>query len=231
MGGFPRPPPFPATAKSLRTFPTSVWLRTHPCITVGVVSVWILAIRVDGTGILWADGGEVIGVPLRPIPGVVMDDTVASITGDWTVARRKDGYVGKGYRITEDSNATIEYLIQSSEAGRHELRMIYASDDHWAHSVSVGVDYRGVITRRIISQQKSPTDGYYKLIGRYNLRRGESLRIKMERPRGGAMYADAFQLLVQKDDPANEASNDEPRTRNEPSRNRSSRNRSSGIQP
>lgn len=143
----------------------------------------------------------VIGVPLRPLPGVVVDQDRAVMSGEWNVDRSLDGYVGEDYRWTRDPGAAAEYLIQAPEGGRFELRMVYASDPSFGHSVPVTVQRRGIEVMRLISQQKLPTQGYFKLIGRYRLEPGETIRVRVggsagkPADAGGAIYADAFQLL------------------------------------
>ncbi|MEM9826203.1 MAG: hypothetical protein AAF958_06425 [Planctomycetota bacterium] len=137
----------------------------------------------------------VVGVPLRALPGTVVDDPSALKLGTWSSQRQKNGYVGSGYRVSDDPKASIDYVIQAPADGEFQLRMIYSADAKWADSVCVGVDYRGVVRTRMVSQQKPATDGYYKAIGRYKMQRGESLKVRMHRPRGGKMYADAMQLI------------------------------------
>jgi hypothetical protein len=137
-----------------------------------------------------------VGVPLRPLEGEVLDQDRAQTGGVWETANSLNGYVGDDYLVSEDPEATIEYVIQPPTAGNYEIRMIYAAHKSFGHSVAINSIHRGIEVRRLVSQQKEPTEGYYKMIGRYPMTANEVLRIRISvRDAGGIVYADALQIL------------------------------------
>lgn len=144
---------------------------------------------------------DATGIPLRPLSGVIVDDHTALTLGRWQMQRRLDGYVGDGYRVTKDPQAEISYLLQSPAEGRYELRMIYAADSRYSPNAAVEVTYRQRRTTRLVSQQKRPTEGYYKTIGRFDLQSGESIEATVRGRRDGWVHADAMQLIEVDDSP------------------------------
>ena len=136
----------------------------------------------------------------RPV-GVVVDDQAAILQGDWAPGNRSDGYIDRGYHISQAVGSRAEYLIIAPRDGHYELRMHYVAHRSLGDSVPVAVRRGGSETKRLVSLRSPPVasdtsfDGGSKLIGRYRLSRDEVLVVTMHHTEsGGVVCADAIVL-------------------------------------
>jgi len=80
------------------------------------------------------------GIDPTKLPGLVIDDAKAKLTGDWSSGTGLPGYVGSSYRYTaggKGSSAKFEFKV--SEAGKYEVRILHSAHENRADKVSVKV--------------------------------------------------------------------------------------------
>jgi len=141
---------------------------------------------------------ETAGLDPRKLPGVVIDDAQASLTGNWQVGTGLKGFVGEGYRYhAAGSVATARFDFAAPAAGRFEIRLGYQPHANRATNVRVTVTAGGDTVNRSVNQRLAPPleNGFLSL-GSFTLAAGERGHVVVEA--GGAdgfVGIDAVQVL------------------------------------
>jgi hypothetical protein len=138
------------------------------------------------------------GLDPAQLPGLVLDDSQAKLTGKWSGAANLQGYVGTGYRYRaakDEGVARYEFTI--SKAGRYEVRLSYGAHENRATNASVSVESaegRSVVT---VNQRAAPPlpQGFVS-VGMFRFEPGKPAAVSI----GGAnadgnVHADAVQLI------------------------------------
>lgn len=106
----------------------------------------------------------------RSLPGTVVDDHNAQLTGQWTVSSANRPFVDSGYRHndrqSDDSmTATFEAEIKP---GRYEVRLSYPPNSNRASNVPVRIIHSAGEAIRLINQRvKPPIDETFVSVGTY----------------------------------------------------------------
>jgi hypothetical protein len=106
------------------------------------------------------------GAPPKPVlsisklPGVVIDDSQAQLTGEWTVSGSIPPFVEDGYR--HDGNADKGQKSARFEAklspGRYEVRIAFAPSNNRSPRVPIAIEHSEGTATKHIDQRKAPKD-------------------------------------------------------------------------
>lgn len=127
----------------------------------------------DGQVLEAAAGRAAASAGLDPakLPGVVVDDRQATLTGVWTEASALGPYLGAGYRHegnARDGKATARFEARLPKAGRYEVRLAYTSHANRATRVAVEVHHGGGTKALALNQRNPPpVDGLWSSLGTY----------------------------------------------------------------
>ena len=138
--------------------------------------------------------------PLTKLPGVVVDDAAAKLTGSWQRSTSEKGFLGAGY--IHDQNAgkgdkQVAFEAKLPQSGRYEVRLSYTSSSNRATEVPVTVKYAGgekVV--RVNQRQRPPIAGSFASLGEFEFQAGIAAAVIISNA-GTASYviADAVQFL------------------------------------
>ena len=105
-----------------------------------------------------------------------------------------DDAVTADSRIDEAGDQQIQDSgVEEILSRRWRLAMVYAQDPRYGTSVPISVTYRGITITRLVDLTRPPKDGFYKPIGRYDLRPGENVRVQIHvADAGGLVHVDAL---------------------------------------
>ena len=108
----------------------------------------------------------------KTLPGIVVDDAQAILTGAWTAGTGVPGFVGVGYQYDGNNgkgqkSARFEFTVAT--AGKYEVRFAYRSADNRADHVPVLVRSKDGDTTVIVNEQQVPNleNGFISL-GMFN---------------------------------------------------------------
>lgn len=106
----------------------------------------------------------------RKLPGVVVDDSQAKLTGQWEASSTKRPFVDSGYR--HDGNTGKGEKSARFEAtlprGRHEVRLFYSALGNRASNVPVTVHHAaGSATLKVNQRQEPPLEGLAVSLGMF----------------------------------------------------------------
>lgn len=110
-----------------------------------------------------------VNIDPRNLPGVVVDDTEARLTGQWTESTALSPFVGVGYRHdghAADGKSTARFETRLPRAGRYEVRLGYSAQDNRASRVAVTVHHLSGERTVFVSQKlQPPIDNLFVSLG------------------------------------------------------------------
>lgn len=107
----------------------------------------------------------------QKLPGVVVDDDDAQLTGDWQASSASASYIGNGYRhdgASKDGKATARFTAKLPKPGRYEV--LVASPPNTNRSSKVAVEVHSAAGQKLvhIDQRKAPANGEFHSLGMFD---------------------------------------------------------------
>ncbi len=135
----------------------------------------------------------------KSLSGLVLDDGVAELTGNWTTSRSTRGFVGTAY--LHDGNAgkggkSAAFRAKLPKSGDYELRMAYPAHSNRASNLCVSIVHAGGTARVTVDQRAAPSDGAFHGLGVYTFVEGEPAVVTISTEgTDGYVVVDALQWL------------------------------------
>ncbi|MEZ6133418.1 MAG: hypothetical protein R3C53_00775 [Pirellulaceae bacterium] len=137
------------------------------------------------------------------LPGVVLDETDATLVGTWQYSTHTPPYVGLGYLHDQKSGkgeSSVTYTPDLPAAGTYEVRMSHCYNVRRSTNTPVIVHHAdGETTVRIDQQQIPEHDKLFRTLGTFRFEAGKSgwVKIATDGTDGKYVIADAVQFLPQ----------------------------------
>ncbi len=148
-------------------------------------------------------------VAAKTLPGIVLDDTNAELTGDWSHSTNFKPYIGNGYVFSGendpaskgDGKAAATFRFKVPKSGEYQLSMAYSAHETRATDVPVIVASGSQTKEFSVDQTKPLSRGqHFKLVGKVHLESGvETIITINNRQTVGFVIVDALQLLPNDD--------------------------------
>jgi hypothetical protein len=136
----------------------------------------------------------------KSLPGLILDDAQAELSGDWERSTNFKPHVGGGYLHDEqraDGKARAVFRFKGPADGEYELRMAYSA--HETRTTRLPVTIMGGDTEQrftVDQTQPTPTGEAFRPIGSLRLRQGVEYTLTVtNQDTKGFVIVDAFQLL------------------------------------
>jgi hypothetical protein len=149
-------------------------------------------------------------ISAKSLPGIVLDDSQAKLTGNWSRSTNfkphiESGYVfsgEKGSTSKGDGKATATFRFQVPKSGRYQLLMAYSAHETRAKNVPVSVSSGSQHKDFVVDQTVSlPKDKHFRPIGTVELAADTEATIQITNSNTvGFVILDALQLLPIKDE-------------------------------
>ena len=149
----------------------------------------------DGQVLEWA-AATAASAPVRVLDGIVIDDTDAQKTGEWTASNANAHQAGTGY--IHDGNArkgdlSIRWTPDIAEAGDYEIELLFPPNANRATNAPVTIELAGKPAQSVKVNQREA--GGAKSLGRFTLAKGKGLSITLSnRDTDGFVVADGILL-------------------------------------
>ena len=135
----------------------------------------------------------------RKLPGVVVDDMDAKVTGEWKSSTASKSWVGINYRHdnnTRDGKASARFEAKLPKSGRFEVRLAAPPNNNRASNVQVIVHgSQGAKTVRV-NQRKVQIDGLWESIGEFEFSADQPAVVELSNAGAdGYVIIDAVQWL------------------------------------
>jgi len=99
------------------------------------------------------------GRPVDKLPGIVVDDSDAKLTGTWQESGAAQTFIANGYRHeanARNGKATARFEAKLPKSGRYEVRLAYTPNANRASNVPVEIRHAGGIESRKVNQKQEP---------------------------------------------------------------------------
>jgi hypothetical protein len=141
---------------------------------------------------------EVNYVDPAKLPGIVVDDDQAKLTGAWTKGQGLKGYVGSGYRYaSRNAKAVARFEFQVPKSGKYEVRAAHQPHENRASNTAVTVFSAEGEKSLKINQRAAPTlpPTFISLgVFQFETAKTWAVEIKTEGADGN-VHADAIQVM------------------------------------
>jgi hypothetical protein len=137
------------------------------------------------------------GLDPAKLPGLVIDDAAAELTGEWNDTGSLSGYVGEGYLYSSDAAATAAFPVAVPAPGRYEVRVAWQPHANRAKAARVTV-VSAEGEQAVTLDQTQPPGGEhgFRSVGVFRFEPGKpgAVRFTVAGARG-SVHIDAVQLV------------------------------------
>ncbi len=125
----------------------------------------------DGQILHYTGPSTVRGLDPRKLPGVVVDDEQAKLTGEWKESTVGKTFVGDSFRHdgnAKDGKASARFEAKLPKSGTYEVRFGYVANNNRSSKTPVEVIFAGG-TKKVIVNQKTaaPIEGLFLSLGKF----------------------------------------------------------------
>jgi hypothetical protein len=138
-------------------------------------------------------------VPPEKLPGIVLDEEQAELTGKWSTSTSVKPYVGAGYRFTASGEKSVAtFKLRVAESGYYQVLVAYTASGNRAAKVPVLVQAASGMETVTVDQTRRPQmNNLFEPLGEFQFEAGEVVvSVNAEEAKGGAVIIDAVQLLT-----------------------------------
>jgi hypothetical protein len=151
----------------------------------------------QGPGSAHSEGG----VDPAKLPGVVVDDTKAQLSGAWTDSRSSAKYVGHGYQHdgnTKDGKCSARFETKLPNAGRYEVRIAVPHNANRASNARVEILHaHGTAVTNLNQKRQPPIDTLWLSLGTFDFGADKPAAVIVSNERAdGYVVIDAVQWLA-----------------------------------
>ncbi len=136
------------------------------------------------------------GIAPTSLPGIVVDNAKADLTGKWGSGTGLEGYIGFGYQYSTDPKAQARFAVAVKESGKYEIRLAYRDHENRGTTVPVEVRHADGREELVINMRERPKlDGFTSLgTFRFDSNRKGAVVVSAK-DAGGHACVDAIQIL------------------------------------
>ena len=130
------------------------------------------------------------------LPGLVIDDAAASLTGTWTESQFVKPFVGKGYRHSSQPTATATYEFKIGDAGEYEVLVSHTASSNRPAQVTIEIISADGASEKQVNQQQQPAiRRLFNSLGKFRFQPDKPAQVVVHANASGATIIDAVQLL------------------------------------
>jgi lysophospholipase L1-like esterase len=115
------------------------------------------------------EGKKRAAIDWRKLPGIIIDDSDAKLTGNWKASHAAAAWIGEGYQHDQDARdgqASARFEAKLPSTGRYEVRFAYTPNPNRStRTAAVIVHANGQESVTINQRQPPPLDGNFTSLG------------------------------------------------------------------
>jgi hypothetical protein len=148
-----------------------------------------------------AGGGS---IDPKTLPGIVIDNTDAKLTGDWTRSSAIPGHVGADY--LHDANEgkgtkSATFTAKIPKAARYEIRVAYTANPNRATNVPVTIESASGVRKLHLNQREASKHSGFQSVATVELTADEAVIVTISNAdTDGYVIVDAIQIVPTKSD-------------------------------
>ena len=144
-------------------------------------------------------------VQAKDLPGIVVDNPDAKVSGKWSDSRGVTNHVGSEYLFTRTRSSKVVYPVKFPREGKYEVRITIAQHSNRSSRTLVTVRHSDGEQAFRIDQRRPPgtfnergSDGYFQSLGIFEFPAGEWDAVEISGSGSdGMVVADAVQFLAE----------------------------------
>ena len=148
----------------------------------------------------WVGPKRTPGIDATKLPGLVIDNTDAKLTGDWTHSASTSGFVGAGYlhdNNTAKGDCRAEFTFKIPKSGKYDVRVAYTLNPNRATNVPVTITSADGEKIVKLDQKKETKDGFRSL-GGFRFDPSQPAKVVISNTgTDGYVIVDAVQLIAE----------------------------------
>jgi FAD dependent oxidoreductase len=137
----------------------------------------------------------------KSLPGIVLDDADAKLTGTWLSSRSVSGYVGQHYLHdgnTAKAGKKAAFTPAIPKAGKYDVRLSWTPNPNRATNVKVVIRHADGEKTVIVNQKQKPQLGRFQSLGTFRFSAGKSGSVTiLAAGTNGYVILDAVQFLTE----------------------------------
>ncbi|MEZ6127235.1 MAG: FAD-dependent oxidoreductase [Planctomycetaceae bacterium] len=136
-------------------------------------------------------------VPSKKLPGIVVDDNAAMLTGNWSTSSANQKFVDSGYRHNSNDTSRDRRAVYEAKLspGQYEVRVSWPANANRATNVPIRINHAdGVATKTVNQRLKPPIDDLFQSLGTYRFEDVGTVEIGTQET-DGYVILDAVQFL------------------------------------
>lgn len=141
------------------------------------------------------------GLEAGELPGVVVDDEQAQLSGNWGESRAAKKYVGDGYRHdnnARDGKCSARFEAKLPKSGKYEVRLAAPPNNNRASNARVEIEHAKGTATIAISEKAPPIDGLWISLGTHEFTAGKPAVVTVSNKEAdGYVVIDAVQWVAQ----------------------------------
>ncbi len=139
------------------------------------------------------------GIDPKKLPGIVIDNLDAKLTGEWSTSASISGFVGTDYLHDANENKgslSATFTAKVPKAGRYEVRVAYTANPNRATNVPVSVQTKGELKKLRLNQREATKESGFQSLGTWPCEADESVTVVISNAdTDGHVIVDAVQLV------------------------------------
>ncbi|MCS5642200.1 MAG: DUF1588 domain-containing protein [Dehalococcoidia bacterium] len=144
-------------------------------------------------------------VQAKDLPGIVVDNSDAKVSGKWSESSGVTNHVGSEYLFTRTRSSKVVYPVKFPREGKYEVRITIAQHSNRSSKTLVTVRHSDGEQAFRIDQRRPPgtfnergSDGYFQSLGFFEFRAGQWDAVEISGSGSdGMVVADAVQFLAE----------------------------------
>jgi len=142
------------------------------------------------------------GIDPKTLPGIVVDNTQAKLTGDWPQSASIGGYVGTEYLHDGNDSKGMKsatFMAKIPKAGRYEVRVAYTANANRASNVPVTIESKSGLKKAELNQREAPRHTGFQTVATIDVAADEVVNVVISNANtNGHVIVDAVQWLPAK---------------------------------
>jgi len=156
----------------------------------------------DGQVLKWAGPKRKPPIDPKTLPGIVLDDAEAKLTGAWSSSRSSPGYVGQRYLHDGNADKADKKAVFTAailKTGRYEVRVSWTPHPNRASNAKIVIRHADGETTVTVNQKKKPKAGSFEPLGVFRFVAGKTGSVTiLAAGTNGYVIVDAVQFLPSK---------------------------------
>jgi len=154
----------------------------------------------DGQVLTWSGPARtsVTNIPIKDLPGIVLDDTQAEYKGEWAYSTTSRS-VGDGYRHdggADQGTKSATFRPEVKDAGEYELFLLYPPLNNRASNVPVTIQAEGGEAKTVTVNERQGGKTNEFSLGKFTLPAGKSVTVTVSNTgTNGYVVVDGLQLV------------------------------------